>query len=184
MECHLCEHQGAVNAGVYRGVAFGQTPCARCKLEEKPAFDLLFRDEVGTDSGREAADGSRPARLTLDECSTRDVPFPEEECDDDPMVPLSVMSEVVSRLLAMPPLTRDVICWRFAGMPYRRIARMLGVSMAAAENRHWRAMEQWPVLRVLFAQKATKQVRRKPQKAGGGSKTGGFDGDLSESTGV
>jgi DNA-directed RNA polymerase specialized sigma24 family protein len=102
--------------------------------------------------------------------STVDVPFPEEYEEEEPRLPLSVMSEAVARLMALAPKTRDVVCWRFAGMRYREIARRMGVTVAAAELRHRRALVQWPALRELFAEKAAKQSRRKThRRVGGGS---------------
>jgi len=186
MECHRCEHQVAVKAGMYRGVDFAQTPCGKCELRDRTGYDLAY------DEGRGAADDDRglpaaaprPAQLTLEETSTRDVPFPEEEIADDPVVPMSVMSDVIWRLLSMPPGMRDVICWRYAGRSYREIGRMLGMSMAAAEACHRRALTAWPALRVLFSEKVTKQVRRKPHLPAGGAETDGFEGDSGYSTGV
>jgi hypothetical protein len=164
MECHRCEHQAAVKAGLYRGVAFAQTPCGKCQLRDRIGYDPTFDAERGAADGLAA--GERPeapkrAQLTLEEISTRDLPFPEEYIEDDPVIPMSVLGDVILRLLTMPPRTRDVVCWRFAGQSYREIGRMLGVSMAAAELRHRRALAKWPALRVLFSQKAMKQERRK-----------------------
>ena len=179
MECHRCEHQVAVKAGMYRGVEFAQTPCGKCELRDRLGYDLAY------DDGRGAADDDhgvpaavlQPAHLTLAEASTRDVPFPEEEIADDPVIPMSVMSDVIWRLLSMPPGMRDVICWRYAGRSYREIGRMLGMSMAAAESCHRRALTAWPALRVLFSEKVTKQVRRKPHSPVGGLETDVFKGD-------
>jgi len=99
---------------MYRGVDFAQTPCGKCELRDRTGYDLAY------DEGRGAADDDRglpaaaprPAQLTLEETSTRDVPFPEEEIADDPVVPMSAMSDVIWRLLRMPPGMRDMICWR------------------------------------------------------------------------
>ena len=186
MECHRCEHQVAVKAGMYRGIEFAQTPCGKCELRDRSGYDLSY------DEGRGAADddrggpavGPRPAELTLEETSTRDIPFPEEEAVDDPAVPMSVMSEVIWRLMSLPPGTRDVICWRFAGRSYRDIGRMLGMSMAAAESCHRRALTAWPALRVLFSEKVTKQVRRKPYTHAEVAENANSDGDSGYSTGV
>jgi hypothetical protein len=80
---------------------------------------------------------------------------------EEERLPISVMTEVVVELLNLKPEIRDIVCWRFAGMPYRDIAALQGITVAAAEIRHWRAMKKWPALRALFAAKAAKQARRK-----------------------
>jgi hypothetical protein len=165
MQCHLCPHQAAIRAGKYRRTAFKRTPCARCDWRERVRLNPSFKDERGF--GEEASEGERTyvhrSHIDWRDYSTVDVPFPEEyEQETDPAVPLSVMSEAMMRLMALPAKSRDVVCWRFAGMRYAEIARRLGVTVAAAELRHRRALVQWPALRELFAEKAAKQLRRKP----------------------
>ena len=180
--CHRCEHGPAVEAGVYRGVAFDKTPCARCELRDQTAYVVPFDEErggTGETAGEDGAGLPRPAVLPLAERSTFDTPFAEEG-GDEPAVPISVMADLVLRLLTMPPRTRDVICWRFAGRSYREIGRALGVTMAAAELRHRRALAKWPTLRVLFSEKSSKQVRRK--KAAGCAMHG--TGELGRPDGV
>jgi hypothetical protein len=184
MECHRCEHQAAVAAGAYRGIAFQQTPCGRCELADRSAFVIEYDEERGAGEAGEQPATPRPARLTLAESSTRDVPFPDEFAEDEPAMPVSVLGDVVWVLLSMPPRTRDIVCWRFAGLSYREIARMLGVSMAAAELRHKRALVKWPALRVLFSEKSTKQVRRKPHECADDTETGNFRPDSVYATGV
>jgi len=94
------------------------------------------------------------------------------------------MSDVSWRLLSMQPGMRDVICWRYAGWSYRETGSMLGMSMAAAESCHRRALTAWPALCVLFSEKVTKQVRRKPHSPVGGAETDGFEDESGYSTGV
>lgn len=187
MECHRCEHQAAVKAGVYRGVAFARTPCGKCELRERTGYDPAFDEERGAADGLAAGELSaapRPARQPLEEISTRDVPFPEEFIENDPSIPMSVLGDVIMRLLTMPPRTRDVVCWRYTGQSYREIGRMLGISVAAAELRHRRALGKWPALRVLFSAKSTKQVQRKSYSRGCRAGTGGFGGHAVDATGV
>ena len=74
---------------------------------------------------------------------------------------MSVLNEVVERLLILPPVLRDVVCWRFAGMKYRDIAVLQNVTMAAVEARHRRAMKGWPELKAMFQEKLVKQSKRK-----------------------
>ena len=186
MECHRCEHQADVKAGKFRGLPFEKTPCGRCELRDWSGYVLPFDEERGADPadgtvGRVAE--SQPAPTLVAEMITVDVPFPEECTGDDMMLPMSVMSEVVLRLLAMAPVARDVVCWRFVGLSYRKIARMLGMTTAAVELKHKRALQEWPALRVVFSEKVTKQVRRKPHSTGGGAKTGSFVADSGGSAG-
>jgi len=180
MECHRCKRQAEVQAGLYRGITFSKTPCGRCELGDRSAFVMKFDEERGAADemgGGEQPVEPRQARLTLEEISTRDVPFPEEY-EDEPVVPMSVMADVIWRLLTVPPRTRDVICWRFAGRSYREIGRALGISMAAAEACHRRALNTWPALRVLFSSKATKQAHRKPHTRSNDAETEAFRGDF------
>ena len=74
---------------------------------------------------------------------------------------MSVLKEVVERLLILPPVLRDVVCWRFAGMKYRDLAVLQNVTMAAVEARHRRAMKGWPELKAMFQEKLVKQSKRK-----------------------
>ena len=175
MECHLCSHRAAVAAGKLRGVPFEQTPCSRCELRDRSRYGFVvpfkedggLRDEEPHDEQRFI----RRGQIDWSSYATVDVPFPEEYEEEDPRLPLSVMGEAVTRLMSLAPKTRDVVCWRFAGMRYREIARRLGVTMAAAELRHRRALVQWPALRALFAEKAAKQCRRKPHVRHNGPET-------------
>jgi hypothetical protein len=146
MECHKCPHREEIDAGKYRAVGFANTPCATCELVETSGYTLAF------DEGRpgQAVEGEQwPANAG------------DVEAEED-MVPMSVMSEAVTALLAMRAPVRDVVCWRFSGMKYVDIAYVLGITVGAVENRLRRAMRRWPALRALFAEKAAKQKRRKP----------------------
>lgn len=139
MECHRCPEQAAIKSGKFEEMAYSDTPCAKCQLNENSDLTMEFHVEMGDartqDSGLE---------------------------DMEVMLPISVMKEIVFRLLSMTPETRDVLCWRFAGMPYRDIAVLQGVTIAAVEKRHWKAMKKWPALRAMFAMKLAKHTRRKP----------------------
>jgi len=176
MECHRCGHRTAIQNGKYRGVPFEQTPCSRCELRERVRFGFVvpFKEDAGLRDDEPHDERSFVQRGQIDWSSyaTVDKSFAEEYAEDDPVLPLSVMGEAVSRLMSLSAKTRDVICWRFAGMRYREIARRLGVTIAAAELRHRRALDQWPALRALFAEKAAKQCRRKSYQRRGALKTG------------
>ena len=51
-------------------------------------------------------------------------------------------------------------------MPYRDIAVLQGVTVAAVEKRHWKAMKKWPALRAMFAMKVAKHGKRKSVGSG------------------
>ncbi len=143
MECHKCQERKAVEAGKYAQMDFEDTPCAKCQLKENSAFTLEFDAERGN------ADSRRPETSDL------------RPQTDEALVPMSVLNEVVERLLILPPVLRDVVCWRFAGMKYRDIAVLQNVTMAAVEARHRRAMKGWPELKAMFQEKLVKQSKRK-----------------------
>lgn len=150
MECHRCAHAAAVAAGKYRRRAYEESPCAKCELVERSDHTLAYDDERPGVAGAEGLQGPT------------DAPEPEE----DGLVPISVMSAAVAVLLRLPAPVRDVVCWRFQGVGYREIALRQSVTIGAVENRHRRAMQKWPELRALFAEKAAKQRRRRPAGAG------------------
>jgi hypothetical protein len=154
MQCHKCEHRAGVEAGRFQGVPFEQTPCATCDFSDTNGISLAF------DEGRPGVAEAAPGEAG--EGMVEDVHFPEEVPDEDVRLPISVMSEAVAQLLAMPPAVRDVVSWRFADLKFTDIARVQGVTVAAVERRLRHAMEQWPAIRALFAAKAAKQARRKP----------------------
>lgn len=136
---------------------FEATPCASCKLKDE--------DGVGVKCFNELA---APVQEPFAEFPV----FADEAKDVAPegLMPVAVLSRAMSELMAMSPASRDVVCLRFAGLTYREIAERQGCTAAAVEWRQWRAMQQWPALRALFAEKAAKQLRRKPY--GSGAKQG------------
>ena len=143
MQCHQCQHAEDVAAGKFKQVPFEETPCSKCKLEEKPAFELSFDDEL-------------PGGLRIE-----DIPAPEESFEEETRVPISVLTEALALLLSMSPSLRDVLCWRLRGLSYYQIASRLGVTASAVEGRLRRAMESRPLLCSLVVVKALKQQRSK-----------------------
>jgi DNA-directed RNA polymerase specialized sigma24 family protein len=140
MECHKCQHGKDVAAGKYRGVPFAETPCARCELKENASFAIEFDPE------RDAGD------LSVDPGNMGGVDV------------VAALAPLLVGLLRLPSELRDVICWRYMGMMYRDIALVQGVTVAAVEARHRRAMAMWPELRRLFPEKVAKQARRRKGK--------------------
>jgi len=169
MECHRCKDRVDIEAGKYAQVAYGETPCAKCHLNENSDLTMEYVQDMeariqNPPSYAEATAGM-VARMGNDGLQTSDLRLQA----DEEVLPVSVMSEVVFRLLSMTPETRDAVCWRFAGMSYQDIAILQGVTVAAVEKRHWKAMKKWPALRAMFATKVAKHGRRK--SVGSGQKT-------------
>ena len=139
MECHKCKVRADIEAGKFARKPFAETHCAKCELKENSDYTLEYEER----------------RSQFAVCS-------EQSAEGDEVhLPISVMREAMVEFLRLPPEIRDIVCWRFAGMPYRDIATIQGITIAAVEIRHWRAMKKWPALRALFAAKAAKQSRRK-----------------------
>lgn len=137
MECHRCMHREAVEAGKYRNVAFEQTPCGVCQLVENSMGTIAYDEERGA--------GERRA-----------------EAPSAEWMPVDVLGEAVATILMLPPTLRDIVCWRYSGVLYRDIAVLQGMTTAAVEQRHRRAMRRWPILQELFREKVAKQWRRRP----------------------
>jgi hypothetical protein len=152
MQCHRCEHREAVEAGKYASRAFGRTPCAKCELQEDSSRTMAVEMDrpVFVPGHNEEVEPTYQMVLFHEELE------PEEEMK----LPVGVMGELVARLLSLPQELRDVVCWRFMGWSYPRIARKQGITMAGAEARHDRAMRLFPELRKLFARKMAKQKMR------------------------
>lgn len=140
--CHNCPVEDEIARGLYKNVAWGDVPCATCKVTERAGFSLEF------DEGRLSDDKNESASC-------------EPELYDHTVMPMDVMRDCVVGLLTLPADLRDVVAWRFGGMSYQEIAATQGVTMAAVEKRHRRAMKLWPGLEALFVEKKVKQKRRK-----------------------
>ena len=161
MDCHRCPYREKIEAGEFAQAAFDETPCAKCELMENSDRTMEFDQErAGKGSAFRVQESA--FRMGNDRPQTSDIRHLTEE----EQLPLSLMNEVVFRLLSMTPETRDVLCWRFAGMPYRDIAVLQGVTVAAVEKRHWKAMKKWPALRAMFAMKVAKHGKRKSVGSG------------------
>lgn len=145
MFCHKCCHDADVRAGKYAGVAYEETPCAKCSMK---------MCSVGS---REFEDWRRDETVKLED-------IPDEARDGGGRateMPVEVLVELVAGLLALPTAFRDVVCWRLCGWSYRDIAAAQGITPAGAEWRHKRALEMSPLLASAFAAKAARRERRK-----------------------
>lgn len=152
MECHKCPERAAVESGNFKRVAFDETPCAKCELKESSERTMEYVQE------RESR--SRNSEFRMEDAGPQVAGLRAQV--EEEQLPLSVMNELVVRLMSMSPESRDVVCWRFSGMSFREIAAAQGITVAGAEVRLWRAMEKWPELRALFATKLARHGRRKP----------------------
>jgi DNA-directed RNA polymerase specialized sigma24 family protein len=105
--------------------------------------------------------GAEDAGATLWQAGGKTAPVPDEpEAAEETSLPISVMEELVGRLLTLPQELRDVVCWRFAGLEYPEIAKRQRITMAGAEARHRRAMRMFPELRQLFIAKTARTKLR------------------------
>ena len=141
MECHKCKDRSDIEAGKFARKPYAETPCAKCELKVNSVYTLEYNED-------------RESRIQSAVCS-------EQMTENEELLPVSVMREAMVEFLRLPPEIRDVVCWRFAGMSYRDIAVLQGITVAGAEVRLWRAMKKWPALTALFGEKAAKQSRRK-----------------------
>ena len=152
MECHRCPNRMKIENGEFAQVAYSYTPCAKCELKENSELTMEYIPDM--ESGIEnPVVGMGNAGPQTSDCRPR---------TNEELLPLSVMNELVVRLMSMPTEIRDVVCWRFTGMSFVDIAAVQGVTMAGAEARLWRALKKWPELRALFATKLARHGRRKP----------------------
>ena len=143
--CTGCPHNADVQAGKYKELVWEKTPCARCELEEKAMFCIEYDEDRLT-----AAEEGKPVASQV-----------EEQDDAELLLPVSILTEVVNGLLSLSPEQRDVVCMRHAGMRYKEIAEKQGVTTAAAEVRHTRALKKWPALQAFFSGKSRKQTTRR-----------------------
>ena len=162
MECHKCLEREKIENGEFAQVAYSDTPCAKCELKENSDLTMEYVQEresrIQNPPSYAEAKAGMVSRMGNDGSQISDFrPQTEEE-----LLPLSVMNELVVRLMSMPTESRDVVCWRFSGMSFRDIAAVQGVTLAGAEARLWRALKKWPELRALFATKLARHGRRKP----------------------
>ena len=79
---------------------------------------------------------------------------------------LFVVEDHEGKLPALPKDALEVIRLRYGGMPYAKIAELMGKSVDAVEKRHLREIERHPALGELFPRKVRKQRARQRRKKG------------------
>jgi len=141
MKCHSCPHHAAIADGRFFGKSFDELPCATCKLGEDTFFSVPFDEENPPDAAAS-------------------LPTSHSQQSTSAMIPADVLSQFIQGLLSLPSELRDVVAWRYQGVPYKEIANRQGISIQSAEMRHKRAMRLWPVLKALFPEKTARRERR------------------------
>ena len=142
MQCHKCPHFDFIERGEYDSKPWKETPCAQCKLGEDTFYSVPFDEE------------DPPETISSLGSSSVSVPSVVN-------IPSDVMGQFIQGLLVLEPILRDIVAWRYQGLPYKEIARRQGTSTQLAEMRHKRALRDWPALEALFPEKVAKQSRRK-----------------------
>lgn len=173
MQCHKCPHHDAIERGDYFSIPWEETPCAECKLGEDTFYSIPFDEELPPESaaGFQPALSSYTERTAGVSPATCGADFPV--CDpvrlssdlsplpSGDLLPADLMAQFIQGLLVLDPDLRDIVAWRYQGVPYKEIARRQGTSTQLAEMRHKRAIRDWPALKALFPEKIAKQSRRK-----------------------
>lgn len=119
--CHSCKTSQDIQRGLYKRTPWNKVPCAHCKH--------------------------------YDTCSTADDPeqIDEKEAETaQDLLPISLMQSFVAGILSLPPHLRDVVCYRYKGLSYKRIAEIQHISFQAVHRRLEKAVELWPALKDLF----------------------------------
>lgn len=145
MQCHKCPHFESVNRGDYSSKPWKETPCAKCKLGEDTFYSSPFDEE------------NPPEAMSALGSSSTSTPSVVN-------IPSDVMAQFIQGILTLEPILRDIVAWRYQGLPYKEIARRQGTSVQLAEMRHKRALRDWPALQDLFPEKVAKQSRRKSRR--------------------
>jgi hypothetical protein len=143
MNCHACSHSEAILCGDYDSTPWNDLPCARCKLRENTFYTIELDEE-------------HPPAETIG--------IPDEEPAGPYLLPSDVLSQFVQGFLTLPPEQRDVVAWRYQGVPYKEIAERQGITIQLAEMRHKCAMKNWPVLKSLFPYKVARRLYRRPHR--------------------
>ena len=149
MQCHKCPHLESIQRGDYISKPWKETPCARCKLGEDTFYSIPFDEEHPPEFGGMASSPSISSSTSAPSVVN---------------IPSDIMAQFVQGLLVLDPILRDIVAWRYQGVPYKEIAKRQGTSTQLAEMRHKRALRDWPALENLFPEKVAKQSRRKSRR--------------------
>ena len=150
MQCHKCPHIKSINRGDYVSKPWEETPCALCSLNEETPHSLSV-----------PFDEEDPPENSISNLPAHAPAIPGVQFSSVVNIPSDVMAQFIQGMLTLEPTLRDIIAWRFQGVPYKEIARRQGTSTQLAEMRHKRALRDWPALADLFPEKVAKQSRRR-----------------------
>jgi hypothetical protein len=160
MKCHKCPHLKSIEAGEYDSKPWKDTPCAKCQLGEDTFYSVPFDEEQPEcTAGGSPAAGDSPV-LSDYSCTAAD----SYSLSPEALLPASTFASCLQGLFTLAPELRDIVVWRFQGLPYKEIAQRQGTSTQLAEMRHKRALRDWPALEALFPEKVAKQSRRKSRR--------------------
>ena len=154
MLCHKCPHHESIQRGDYSSKPWKDTPCAKCKLGEDTFYSVPFDEEQPIAVAGIGDPGSAISSYTSG-ASTLKPQTPNR------LLPEDTIATIIQGLLTLDPILRDIVAWRYQGIPYKEIGRRQGTSTQLAEMRHKRALRDWPALKALFPEKIAKQARRK-----------------------
>ena len=147
MNCHKCPHFDSIERGEYDSKPWKDTPCAKCTLGEDTFYSVPFDEENPPESSASVSLAQVPAVPGIQSSTVANIPS-------------DVMAQFIQGILTLEPILRDIVAWRYQGLPYKEIARRQGTSTQLAEMRHKRALRDWPALEALFPEKVAKQSRR------------------------
>ena len=171
MECHKCRWASKIEVWEREGVTFDKTPCKRCSLQDSSLRTISYCEDRIEDAVDDKDEDEAPTekgpyvqRDDLLEMPT----YGGESEDGDVMLPVSVMADAVRLLMSLPKDALEVIRLRYGGMPYAKIAELMGKSVDAVEKRHLREIKRHPALGELFPRKVRKQRARLRRKKGKG----------------
>lgn len=150
MRCHNCRHHEYIQRGDFNSTPWNETPCSTCKLGQSTVRSVPFDEE----------NPPTPAAGY----PTSFVSEFRPSLSGSTVMPVETLSQFVQSMLSLPPELRDVVAWRYQGVPYKEIAQRQGISTQLAEMRHKIAIRDWPVLKSLFPYKTAKRRRRLSRK--------------------
>ncbi len=136
MECHKCQYTAAVQAGVYAGRPFEETPCAACDQPDGRAQPNSIRFHPGVDVG-----------------------VSEPEAGVEEVMPVSVLADTVRLFLALPPDAMEIVRLRYAGKRFCEIALALHRRRKTVEMILYRTLEKHPALAELMPRPAKTRAR-------------------------
>ena len=157
MKCHKCSQIDAIKCGEYDHMPWKEIPCAQCKLGEDTFYSVPFDEEHPPENIASDYTGNGQSLSVLSSCGSRHPALSF-------LLPVETLVLFVQGWLSLDSVLRDIVAWRYQGVPYKEIARRQGTSIQLAEMRHKRALRDWPALESLFPEKVAKQSRRKSRR--------------------